>query len=71
MLTIMQIKKARYELTEKKPNYLLPDISISLMAMPILGSINNVVRALIRRDAESELMPIFESRTSTPACSRI
>jgi hypothetical protein len=56
---------------KQKINYLLPEISISLMAIPILGSINKVVTALIRIDAESELMPMFARRTSTPACSRI
>ena len=50
---------------------LLPETSISLMATAMHGSINNVVRALIRIDAESELMPKFSRRTPTPACSRI
>jgi hypothetical protein len=55
----------------KKWNYLLPEISMSLMATAIQGSINNVVRALISRDVEAELRPKFERRTPTPACSRI
>jgi len=50
---------------------LLPEISISLMATPMDGSINKVVRTLIRIDVESELMPMFERRTPTPACSKI
>lgn len=50
---------------------LLPDISMSLMAMPMLGSISKVVKALIRIDAEEELSPMFDRRTPTPACSSI
>lgn len=51
--------------------HLLPATSISLMAMPIDGSINRVVRPLMRIDAEVELRPKFDKRTATPACSRI
>lgn len=51
--------------------YLLPETSISLMAKPIQGSINKVVKALIRNDADAEPMPIFSRRTATPASSRI
>lgn len=51
--------------------YLLPDVSISLMPMPIQGSIRKVVNALIRNEAEFELRPMLERRTSTPASSRI
>jgi hypothetical protein len=50
---------------------LLPDISTSLIAIPMLGSISKVVKALIRIDAEDELSPMLERRTPTPACSRI
>jgi hypothetical protein len=50
---------------------LLPDISMSLIAIPMLGSISKVVKALMRIDAEEELRPMFERRTPTPACSRI
>ena len=53
-----------------KPN-LLPDISMSLIAIPMLGSISKVVKALIRIDAEDALRPMFDRRTPTPACSRI
>ena len=53
-----------------KPN-LLPDISMSLMAIPMLGSISKVVKALIRIDADKELSPTFDKRTPTPACSSI
>lgn len=51
--------------------YLLPEVSISLMAMPIDGSINKVVRALMRIEAEVEPRPKFDKRIATPACSRI
>jgi hypothetical protein len=44
---------------------------MSHIAIPIKGSINNVVRALIRIDAEVELRPILEIRTPTPAWSSI
>jgi hypothetical protein len=44
---------------------------MSLIAIPMLGSISNVVKALIRIDAEAELRPMLERRTLTPACSRI
>jgi hypothetical protein len=44
---------------------------MSLMAIAILGSINKVVTALIRKDDEVELSPRFERRKPTPACSRI
>jgi hypothetical protein len=51
---------------------LIPDISMNLMAIPMLGSINKVVKALIRIDAKDEqLRPMLERRTPTPACSRI
>jgi hypothetical protein len=50
---------------------LLPDISMSLMAIPMLGSISKVVKALIRIDADKELSPIFDRRIPTPACSSI
>jgi hypothetical protein len=43
---------------------------MSLIAIPMLGSISKVVKALMRIDAE-ELRPMFERRTPTPACSRI
>jgi hypothetical protein len=55
----------------KIKGYLLPERSISLMAKPMLGSINKVVRELIKMDADAELRPRFERRTATPACSRI
>ena len=55
----------------EEENYLLPLTSISLMAKPIEGSINKVVRPLMSSDADSEPMPIFDRRTPTPACSRI
>lgn len=44
---------------------------MSLMATAMHGSINNVVIALISKDEEAALMPIFDRRTPTPACSRI
>jgi len=44
---------------------------MNLMAIPIDGSINKVTRALIRMDDEVLLIPRFERRTPTPACSRI
>jgi hypothetical protein len=44
---------------------------MNLMAIPMLGSINKVVKALIRIDAKDELRPMLERRTPTPACSRI
>jgi hypothetical protein len=50
---------------------LLPDISMSLIAIPMLGSISKVVSPLIRIDADEELSPMFARRTPTPACSRI
>ena len=50
---------------------LLPATSMNLMAIPIDGSINKVTRALIRMDDEVLLIPRFERRTPTPACSRI
>jgi hypothetical protein len=50
---------------------LLPDISMSLMAIPMLGSISKVVKALIRIDADKELSPMFDRRIPTPACSSI
>ena len=57
---------------QSKPvSYLLPDISISLMATPMLGSMSKVVRELIKMDADAELRPRLERRTATPACSRI
>jgi hypothetical protein len=55
----------------KQISYLLPDISISLIAKPMLGSMSKVVRELIKMDAEAELRPKLERRTDTPACSRI
>jgi hypothetical protein len=55
----------------KEANYLLPEISISLMANPMLGSISKVVRELIKMDADAELSPRLERSTATPACSRI
>jgi hypothetical protein len=65
--------KLRYQRlwTKRGIKYLLPEISISLMATAIEGSINKVVSALISRDEEAELMPKFERRTPTPASSRI
>jgi hypothetical protein len=56
---------------ESTKSDLLPDISMSLIAMPMLGSISKVVRALMRIDAEEALRPRFDRRTPTPACSRI
>jgi len=56
---------------EEKDAYLLPDISMSLMATAIQGNINKVVTQLIRKDAEVEPRPRFERRYPTPACSRI
>jgi hypothetical protein len=50
---------------------LLPDMSMSLMAIPMLGSISKVVKALIRMDADKELSPMFDRRIPTPACSSI
>lgn len=51
--------------------YLLPETSMSLMATAIQGSISRVVTALISKDADDELIPKFERRIPTPACSRI
>jgi len=62
--------KQGYIVKEQKA-YLLPETSMSFMAKAIQGSINKVVRALIRNDADSEPMPISERRISTPASSRI
>lgn len=55
----------------EKENYLLPATSISLIATPMLGSINKVVTPLISRDAESGRIPRFARSTPTPACWRI
>jgi len=55
--------KEHYKKKKELLTNLLPEISISLIATPIDGSINKVVRALTRIDAESELMPMFERRT--------
>lgn len=52
-------------------NYLLPEMSISLIATAMEGSINKVVMALMSKEAEAELMPMLERRTPTPACSSI
>lgn len=51
--------------------YLLPDTSMSLMATTMAGSMSNVVKPLMRNDAEMELSPRLERRISTPARSRI
>lgn len=66
-------KKNIYELkgSHKREPYLLPVISIRFIARAMQGSIKTVVRALMRRDEEVELMPIFDKRTETPAFSRI
>lgn len=58
-------------LIEGKVCYLRPEMSINLIATAIEGSINNVVRPLISKDAEEEPIPKFERRTPTPAFSRI
>ena len=58
-------------LTKVSRTYLLPAISTSLMAIAMDGNINKVVIALISKDADAELMPIFDRRTPTPASSRI
>ena len=50
---------------------LLPATSMNFIAIPIEGSINKVTRPLIRMDAEVLLIPRFERRIPTPACSRI
>jgi hypothetical protein len=58
----------------KKNNFefdLRPETSMSRMARPMHGNIRKVVRALMRIDAESELIPRFDRRTPTPACSKI
>lgn len=55
----------------RKRNHLLPETSMSLMATAIQGSINKVVNALMRNEADSEPIPRSERRTSTPASSRI
>lgn len=52
-------------------NYLLPEMSMSLIATAMEGSINKVVMALISKEAEAEPMPMLERRTPTPACLRI
>jgi len=44
---------------------------MNFIAIPIEGSINKVTRPLIRMDAEVLLIPRFERRIPTPACSRI
>jgi len=44
---------------------------MSLIATAIAGNITKVVNALISKDAEEELIPMFDSRIPTPACSRI
>lgn len=48
--------------------YLRPAMSMNLIAMAMLGSIKRFVSPLIRKDAELEVRPRFERRTSTPAC---
>lgn len=74
-ITIMNIcphsvdkSRLRNNLEKDSSYYLLPEISINLIAIPMLGSIKSVVNPLIRREAESEPIPIFDRRTSTPAC---
>lgn len=57
--------------TMLRVKYLLPAISMSFMARAIQGSINKVVNALMRKDADVVLRPKFERRTETPASSRI
>lgn len=52
-------------------NHLRPERSMSLIATAIAGNITKVVNALISRDDEEELIPKFDSRIPTPACSRI
>ncbi|KAK9170137.1 hypothetical protein Syun_002277 [Stephania yunnanensis] len=47
--------------------YLRPEMSMSLIAIAIQGSINKVVTALIRIDVESELSPMF---VQTPASTK-
>jgi len=54
-----------------RDKYLLPEMSMSLIATAIQGSIKKVVNALIRNDAEVAPIPRSERRTSTPASSRI
>lgn len=44
-------------------NYLLPDTSISLMAIATQGSIKKVIIALISKDADAELMPMSDKST--------
>lgn len=44
---------------------------MSLMAIAIQGSIQNVVMMFTRKEADIELSPKFDSRAPTPACSRI
>lgn len=56
---------------QRNKDHLRPEMSMSLMATPMQGSINKVVNALMRNEADSEPSPMFERRTSTPASSRI
>lgn len=53
------MKEFLNNVNEKKREDLLPMISTSLMVIAIQGSINMVTRALRRKTAESEPMPMF------------
>lgn len=50
---------------------LLPATSINLMETRIQGSIKSVVKALMRSDADSALIPRFVKRLDTPVSSNI
>lgn len=52
-------------------SYLRPETSISLIERAMQGSVENVMRQLTRKDAESDPMPRPVKRTATPACLRI
>lgn len=69
--TAKNMVNLKSEIKEEDVYYLLPAMSISLIATPMLGSINNVVKPLIRKEAESDRRPKCDRRTPTPACSRI
>lgn len=67
-------KIIQFHLNQTDPHvvfYLLPEISMNLIAIAMDGSINKVVMALTSRDADDEVMPRSKRRGPTPARSRI
>jgi len=72
-MLLFQIIPFSYKKREGKAEKtrLLPVTSINLMETRMQGSIKSVVKALMRSDADSALIPRFVKRLDTPVSSNI